>query len=267
MVHYSGHALVGSWARLEGAIFLCFRSTFLRPPRALRGVFVGYFCAPGQAKKSYNSPMKRFLLAMCTALLTACSAFAPYKNQSTDYLKNMEENPAKYRGKVVSFGGEIKGVAEDTQRIRLVLKTDIPFYYAAVGKSNEYELLLVEYPKPTPQMSGITQGNTVKVLARVGTYEKRQNAIGMPIGVLHLRAFALTNRTQKKDFFHTTSPEKQLYESWKKGRLFYQESAEKISAQYPPEPTDPATSKPTKKSTSKPAPTIIYDEVEDFVIN
>ena len=213
--------------------------------------------------------MKRFLMIMCAALLTACSAFAPYKNQSTDYLQHIEQSPATYWGKIVSFGGEVKGITEDTQLIRLVLKTEVPFYYAAVGKSNEYELILVEYKKPTPPMSGITQGNSVKVLAHVDTYEKRKNAIGMPIGVLHLRAFALTNRSQKKDFFHTSSPEKQLYESWKRGRLFYQDSAEEISTQYPPDPKTPAVpavSKPAKKITPQPT-TIVYDEVEDFVIN
>lgn len=109
-----------------------------------------------------------------------------------------------------------------------------------MGKSNEYELILVEYKKPTPPMSGITQGKTVKVLARVGTYQKRKNAIGMPVGVLQFARIRPYQPHAKKDFFHTTSPEKQLYKSWEKDRLFYRDSTEEISAQYPAEPKMPA---------------------------
>lgn len=212
--------------------------------------------------------MKRILGIGLALLGGACSALQPYKDQSLEYLKNIEQNPAAYQGQVVSFGGEVKGTTEDTRRIRLVLKTDVPFYYAAVGKSNAYELILVEYPKASPQMSGLEKGNTVKVLARVDTYQTRKNTLGMPIGVLHLRAFALANRTQKYDLFHTTSPEKQLYESWKKGRLFYQESAEQISVLYPAAAAEkPLSPKPATAPQPQPAEReIVYDEVEDFVI-
>ncbi len=43
MVHYNGHALVGSWARLEGAIFLYFRRTFPSPHVLKRGVLFAQF--------------------------------------------------------------------------------------------------------------------------------------------------------------------------------------------------------------------------------
>ena len=213
--------------------------------------------------------MKCFYLFIFTLLIGACSGLQPYKNQNLDYLKDLEQRPAEYQGKVVSFGGEVKGITEDTQHLRLVLKTDVPFYYYATGKGNSlsYELLLVEYIKPLPSMSGIAKGNTVKVLARVGTYEKRKNRLGIQIGVLHLNAFALTDRPQKKDLFYTSSPEVQLYESWKTGRLFYQDSAEQISALYK-EPVAPQKA-PAKKAKDKPpvvAREIVYDEVEDFII-
>lgn len=208
--------------------------------------------------------MKRFYIWVLNIGLVACSALAPYKNQTLDYLKDIEQRTPDYQGKIVSFGGEVKGITEDTQFIRLVLKTEVPLYYSAVGKRDAYELILVEYAKPVPSMSAIAKGETVRVLARVHTYEKRKNTLDMPVGVLRLRAFALSNRSQKKDFFHTTSPEKQLYESWKQGRLFYQESAEEIVALYPAE--TPATLPPTNTKKTDSSPTIVYDEVEDFVI-
>ena len=212
--------------------------------------------------------MNRFILFLFSVLFAACSGLQPYKDQSLEYLKSMEQNPEDYIGKVVCFSGEIKGLTEDARHIHLVLKTDVPFYYAAIGKTNAYELILVDYAKPAPAMSGLEKGNDVKVLARVHNYEKRKNMIGTEIGVLRLEAFALSDRSQKKDFFHTTSPEKQLYESWKKGRLFYQETPAEIEVLYPaPQPGTPAQSAPQPaKKISPAAHEIVYDEEEEFVL-
>ncbi len=201
-------------------------------------------------------------------LLSACSALQPYKDQSFEYLQGIARNPADYYGKVVSFGGEIKGMTESTHTIRLVLKTEAPFYYAATGKGGgSYELLLVDYAKTSPEMSGLLKGNEVKILARVTNYEKRKNMLGTPIGVLHLTAFAVTNLTQKKNLFHVTSPEKQLYESWKKGRLFYEETPEQLILLYPPADTkQPHATPQTDKKISPAARDIVYDEEEEFVL-
>lgn len=212
--------------------------------------------------------MKAFLLFLFSVLLAACSGWQPYKDQSLEYLKSIEQNPEDYIGKVVSFSGEVKGITEDIHTLRLVLKTDVPFYYAALGKTNAYELILVDYAKPAPAMSGLEKGHDVKVLARVSHYEKRKNMIGAEIGVLRLDAFALTDRSQKKDFFHETSPEKQLYESWRKGRLFYQETPAEIEVLYPsPQPGTPTQSAPQPAQKISPAAhEIVYDEEEDFVL-
>ena len=140
----------------------------------------------------------------------------PYKDQNLDYLNGIEQNPDAYRGQVVSFGGEVQGTTEDTLRLRLVLKIDAPLYYYATGKGDSlsYELLLVSFNKKgMPQMTGLQKGHHIKVLARVSSYEKRKNFTGKDIAVLHLLAFAITDRTANKDFFRPESPDKQLYES------------------------------------------------------
>ena len=72
--------------------------------------------------------MKRFLGLLGGLLLAACSAMIPYKDQNLDYLQGIEKDPAAYRGQVVSFGGEVKGITEDALRLRLVLKIDAPLY-------------------------------------------------------------------------------------------------------------------------------------------
>ncbi len=216
--------------------------------------------------------MKHIFCVLLAAALAACSGLQPYKDQSLAELKDIANHPQEYTGKIVSFSGEIKGLTEDIKRIRLVLKTDVPFYYYATGKgnANSYELLLVDYPKPTPQISGLKKGNDIKILARVSSYETRQNMLGIPIGVLRVTAFALTDRTLKQDWFHTTSPEKELYASWKAGRLFYKETPAKIVSLYPAPKLKPTTTpapaqQPAKKIS--PATTeIVYDEEEDFVL-
>ncbi len=217
--------------------------------------------------------MKRTIFCLLATLLTACSGLQPYKAQSLDYLKNIEASPADYQGKIVSFGGEVKGLTEDTHILRLVLKTDVPFYYYATGRGNSlsYELLLVDYAKSQPTMSGIQKGYDVKILARVTSYEKHTNMLGNPIGVLRLTAIAVADRTQKKDFFHEVSPDKELYDSWQQGRLFYEETPEQISALYPaPMPTQtavkPQPAKPIEPKNIPAAPEIVYDEEEEFVL-
>ena len=214
--------------------------------------------------------MKRFFFFLTITLLGACSAWQPYKDYSLDELKNIEKNPTAYLGKIVSFTGDVKGLTEGTQTLRMVLQTDVPFYYYATGKGNSlsYELILVTFPKTSPAMTHIQKSNTVKVLARVNTYEKRKNALGMPIGVLHLNAFALTDRNQKVDFFHTTSPEKELYTSWKSGRLFYQETPEQIVALHPslPAPVAPPAQATPAATPAQTPREIVYDEEEEFVL-
>ena len=96
----------------------------------------------------------------------------PYKDQNLDYLNGIEQNPDAYRGQVVSFGGVVQGVTEDTLRLRLVLKIDAPLYYYATGKGDSlsYELLLVSFNKKgMPQMTGLQKGRHIKVLARVNS--------------------------------------------------------------------------------------------------
>lgn len=180
--------------------------------------------------------MKPFFIFILCAFLAACSSIIPYKDQNLDYLQGIEKDPAAYRGKVVSFGGEVKGVTEDALRLRLVLKVDAPLYYYATGQGNalSYELLLVSFNKRgMPQMTGIQKGRHVKVLARVSSYETRKNFAGKDIVVLHLIAFAISDRTKNQDFFRPEPPDRQLYESWKKGRLFFEESAQDIIERYP----------------------------------
>ena len=202
----------------------------------------------------------------------------PYKDQNLDYLNGIEQNPDAYRGQVVSFGGEVQGTTEDTLRLRLVLKIDAPLYYYATGKGDSlsYELLLVSFNKKgMPQMTGLQKGHHIKVLARVSSYEKRKNFTGKDIAVLHLLAFAITDRTANKDFFRPESPDKQLYESWKKGRLFFEDSAQDIIKKYPaPAPVKlaPVVVQPTEvkeepKEEKQPEKGIVFDpEDPPFVL-
>lgn len=219
--------------------------------------------------------MKQFLIltlcALC-ALAAACSSIIPYKDQNLDYLQGIEKDPSAYRGQVVSFGGEVKGITEDALRLRLVLKIDAPLYYYATGKGNSlsYELLLVSFNKRgMPRMTGIQKGRHVKVLARVSSYETRKNFTGKDIVVLHLIAFAISDRTKNKDFFRPEPPDRQLYESWKKGRLFFEESAQDIIKRYPPPepPSLPAVKTvPQKNDATQPEPAapkgIVFDAEE-----
>lgn len=101
--------------------------------------------------------MKQILILFLCAFLGACSSMIPYKDQDLNYLHGIEQNPQNYMDKVVSFGGEVQGVTEDTNLLRLVLKIDVPLYYYAIGKDTlSYELLLVTYEKKDlPQMTGI----------------------------------------------------------------------------------------------------------------
>ncbi|MBE6420640.1 MAG: hypothetical protein E7027_00605 [Elusimicrobium sp.] len=224
--------------------------------------------------------MKQILILFLCAFLGACSSMIPYKDQDLNYLHGIEQNPQNYMDKVVSFGGEVQGVTEDTNLLRLVLKIDVPLYYYAIGKDTlSYELLLVTYEKKDlPQMTGIKKGHLVKVLARVANYETRKNLVGKEVAVLHLKAFALSNRDKNKDFFHPQSPEKELYQSWKSGRLFFEEQPEDLTRPAD-EPAAPAP-KPAKEKTirllplrekeeelkpiSEPIPGgIIFDEEEE----
>lgn len=195
----------------------------------------------------------------------------PYKNQNLDYLHGIEKDPDAYRGKVVSFGGEVKGVTEDTRRLRLVLKIDVPFYYYATGKDPlSYELLLISFDKKgMPQMTGIKKGSDVKVLARVANFETRKNLTGKDIAVLHLIAFALADRNRNQDFFRPEPPLRQLYESWKNGRLFFDEQPEEIEKKYPA-PRRKTLTFPVSPRTETPVPTtdkgIVFDEEEPVFI-
>lgn len=192
--------------------------------------------------------MKQFLILFFCAFLGACSSMIPYKDQDLNYLHGIEQNPQNYMNKVVAFGGEVQGITEDTNRLRLVLKIDVPLYYYAIGKDTlSYELLLVTYDKKDiTQMTGIKKGNLVKVLARVSNYETRKNLVDKEVAVLHLKAFALSNREKNKDFFQSTSPEKELYESWKAGRLFFEEQPEDLTNSAP---VVQPTPKPVKEKT------------------
>lgn len=217
--------------------------------------------------------MKKLSLLFLALFLSACSSMIPYKNQNLDYLHGIEENPDDYRGKVVSFGGKVKGVTEDTRRMRLIIKIDVPFYYYATGKDPlSYELLLISFDKKgMPQMTGIQKGSNVKVLARVANYETRKNLTGKPIAVLHLIAFALADRDREQDFFRPEPPCKQLYESWKAGRLFFNEQPQEIEERYPAPQRKTLEFFPQfihpRQDTQKPAEKgIVYDDEEPAFI-
>jgi len=216
---------------------------------------------------------KNFFILLVCGFLSACSSMIPYKNQNLDYLHGIEKDPDAYRGKVVSFGGEVKGVTEDARRMRLVLKIDVPFYYYATGKDPlSYELLLISFDKKgMPQMTGIKKGSDVKVLARVANFETRKNLTGKDIAVLHLIAFALADRNRNRDFFRPEPPQRQLYESWKTGRLFFDEQPEEIEKKYPAPQrktiTFPVSPRPEAENAEpKTEKGIVFDEEEPAFI-
>ena len=210
--------------------------------------------------------MKKILISSISLAVVACSSLFPYKDQSLEYLQGIEQDPSAYVDRVVSFSGEVKGITEDARRLRLVLKIAVPLYEQTTGKNPlSYDLLLVSFDKNTPQMTGIKKGNTLKILARVASCETRKNLIGAEVRVLHVRAFALADRTTRQDFFHPQTPSYQLYESWKAGKLFFKEQPADIEKRYvPPASVTPSVSVPPKPSSSQPTQPrgIVYDEEE-----
>ena len=64
--------------------------------------------------------MRHLFSILLLSVLGACSSMIPYKDQSLDYLHGIVLDASPYRGKIVSFGGEVKGITEDTRQIRLV---------------------------------------------------------------------------------------------------------------------------------------------------
>lgn len=201
----------------------------------------------------------------------------PYKDQNLDYLYSIQKDFAAYKGAVVAFNGEIAGVRETTQNMRIILRIDTPLYYYATGKGNNlsYEMIYVRFTKDVPRPTAIIQGHKLKVLGRVDGYEKRQDTYtGKTLGVVRLDAIALADRTTGKDFIRQDAPSNALYQSWKAGKLFFEESAESVLRAFPPAPTPepkPKAVKPVKKAPKKetpkpavipPAAGIVFDEEE-----
>ena len=201
----------------------------------------------------------------------------PYKDQNLDYLYSIQKDFAAYKGAVVAFNGEVAGVRETTQNMRIILRIDTPLYYYATGKGNNlsYEMIYVRFTKDVPRPTAIIQGHKLKVLGRVDGYEKRQDTYtGKTLGVVRLDAIALADRTTGKDFIRQDAPSNALYQSWKTGKLFFEESAESVLRAFPPAPTPepkPKAAKPVKKAPKKetpkpavipPAAGIVFDEEE-----
>lgn len=201
----------------------------------------------------------------------------PYKDQNLDYLYSIQKDFAAYKGAVVAFNGEVAGVRETTQNMRIILRIDTPLYYYATGKGNNlsYEMIYVRFTKDVPRPTAIIQGHKLKVLGRVDGYEKRQDTYtGKTLGVVRLDAIALADRTTGKDFIRQDAPSNALYQSWKAGKLFFEESAESVLRAFPPAPTPepkPKAVKPIKKAPKKetpkpavipPAAGIVFDEEE-----
>lgn len=214
----------------------------------------------------------KYFLFLSVLFFSACSGLLPYKDQGLEDLTRIAATPQTYFGQVVSFTGDVKGTTEGTSALRLVLKIDTPLYYYATGKDPlSYQLILVEFQKPTPEMTGILKGHHLKILARVGKYEVRTGRLGQPIGVLYLDAFALSDRTTSKDFFRQIPPDYQLYQSWASGKLFYQEKAEDIAQKFPaPTPPQPAAKTPAPLPAPTPTPPtteIVFEETEEFTLN
>lgn len=219
--------------------------------------------------------MKRLLQLLVLFTMTGCNSFFPYKGQSLDDLHKVMQNPQQYQGNIVSFAGEIRGVTEDIHQLKFVLKVETPLYYYATGKDPlSYQLLLVDFKKEQPQLTGLKINTNIKVLAKINRMEMRSNTFGTPIAVLHLQAIALSARSLKKDFFHSFSPDNQLYLSWKAGRLFFKETPQEILAQYPPTPssvsdsqnTQPVPTAPTP-ATRAPEPELVFEEEESFILS
>lgn len=201
----------------------------------------------------------------------------PYKDQNLDYLYSIQKDFAAYKGAVVAFNGEVAGVRETAQNMRLILRIDTPLYYYATGKGNNlsYEMIYVRFTKDVPRPTAIIQGHKLKVLGRVDGYEKRQDTYtGKTLGVVRLDAIALADRTTGKDFIRQDAPSNALYQSWKAGKLFFEESAESVLRAFPPAPTPepkPKAVKPVKKTPKKETPKpavippsagIVFDEEE-----
>lgn len=201
----------------------------------------------------------------------------PYKDQNLDYLYSIQKDFAAYKGAVVAFNGEVAGVRETAQNMRIILRIDTPLYYYATGKGNNlsYEMIYVRFTKDVPRSTAIIQGHKLKVLGRVDGYEKRQDTYtGKTLGVVRLDAIALADRTTGKDFIRQDAPSNALYQSWKAGKLFFEESAESVLRAFPPAPTPepkPKAVKPVKKTPKKetpkpavipPAAGIVFDEEE-----
>lgn len=201
----------------------------------------------------------------------------PYKDQNLDYLYSIQKDFAAYKGAVVAFNGEVSGVRETAQNMRIILRIDTPLYYYATGKGNNlsYEMIYVRFTKDVPRPTAIIQGHKLKVLGRVDGYEKRQDTYtGKTLGVVRLDAIALADRTTGKDFIRQDAPSNALYQSWKAGKLFFEESAESVLRAFPPAPTPepkPKAVKPVKKTPKKETPKpavippsagIVFDEEE-----
>lgn len=201
----------------------------------------------------------------------------PYKDQNLDYLYSIQKDFAAYKGAVVAFNGEVSGVRETAQNMRIILRIDTPLYYYATGKGNNlsYEMIYVRFTKDVSRPTAIIQGHKLKVLGRVDGYEKRQDTYtGKTLGVVRLDAIALADRTTGKDFIRQDAPSNALYQSWKAGKLFFEESAESVLRAFPPAPTPepkPKAVKPVKKAPKKetpkpavipPAAGIVFDEEE-----
>lgn len=203
----------------------------------------------------------------------ACSSIMPYKDQNLDYLYSIQKDPSAFKGAVVAFNGDVAGLRETDRTLRLILRIDTPLYYYATGKGNSlsYEFLYVIFPKPKPRATKIAKGNKVKVLARVDGYETRQDGYGNTAGVVRVRAIALADRSQDKDFFLSDAVSLALYHSWKEGKLFFEESAEEVVSRVPPEIAAPVSAAqapkpqvPAQPVVSKPAPAagIVFDPEE-----
>lgn len=242
----------------------------------IRGQSRPFFVPP--AGILYNKRMRYILFLFFSCFcLGACSSVMPYKDQNLDYLYSIQKDFAAYKGAVVAFNGEVAGVRETAQNMRIILRIDTPLYYYATGKGNNlsYEMIYVRFIKDVPRPTAIIQGHKLKVLGRVDGYEKRQDTYtGKTLGVVRLDAIALADRTTGKDFIRQDAPSNALYQSWKAGKLFFEESAESVLRAFPPAPTPepkPKAVKPVKKAPKKetpkpavipPAAGIVFDEEE-----
>ena len=219
--------------------------------------------------------MKRYFLPLMCLTLLACNSLLPYKGQSLDDLHRVIQTPEKYQGEVVSFTGVIRGLTEDIRQLKLVLKVETPLYYYATGKDPlSYQLLLVTFQKENHLLTCFSVGYTIKILATIDRFETRTNHLGISIAVLHLQALAVTDRAEKKDFFHSYSPDKQLYESWAAGRLFFKETPKQIITRFPAKEvnTPKAAQKQVaiaveKKPQISSEPTeLVFEEEEPFML-